>query len=272
MSMATTTETQPPALHVADVHDLIRVHGARESSAPPRNNWALAVDWQQEQAVPMTIASPETTSAFFAACDLALDVVRSRRVASGWERESAVEGFTVGALAAHVYSAIRRFEAALEEPEPVSPEVVGDIASFYGLNRIEHRGQLRDSFHIAIREDAAKRANQGPDALAQRFEAMVGRLRTRLAAEPMNRLVPVWRIEGGATELANYLQTRVVELVVHTDDLAASVGMELDLPPEAACAAFAVFVELARARSGDVAVLRAFARRERAASDVLRVL
>ena len=29
MSMATTTDTRPPALHAADSHDLIRVHGAR---------------------------------------------------------------------------------------------------------------------------------------------------------------------------------------------------------------------------------------------------
>ncbi len=30
MSMATRADTQSPALHVADGHDLIRVHGARE--------------------------------------------------------------------------------------------------------------------------------------------------------------------------------------------------------------------------------------------------
>jgi len=29
MSMATSTDAQPAALHVADIHDLIRVHGAR---------------------------------------------------------------------------------------------------------------------------------------------------------------------------------------------------------------------------------------------------
>ena len=29
MSMATRTDSQSPALHVADSHDLIRVHGAR---------------------------------------------------------------------------------------------------------------------------------------------------------------------------------------------------------------------------------------------------
>src|ERR687894_424021 len=32
MSTATRTETQPAALHVADSHDLIRVHGARENN------------------------------------------------------------------------------------------------------------------------------------------------------------------------------------------------------------------------------------------------
>src|SRR3712207_3234113 len=32
MSMATRTDTQSPAVHVADSHDLIRVHGARENN------------------------------------------------------------------------------------------------------------------------------------------------------------------------------------------------------------------------------------------------
>ena len=32
MSMATRTDTQSPALHVADSHDLIRVRGARENN------------------------------------------------------------------------------------------------------------------------------------------------------------------------------------------------------------------------------------------------
>ncbi|HKN38015.1 MAG TPA: excinuclease ABC subunit UvrA, partial [Acidimicrobiia bacterium] len=32
MSIATRTDTQSPALHVAESHDLIRVHGARENN------------------------------------------------------------------------------------------------------------------------------------------------------------------------------------------------------------------------------------------------
>jgi hypothetical protein len=34
MSMATRTDTQSPALHVADSHDLIRVQGARDARCP----------------------------------------------------------------------------------------------------------------------------------------------------------------------------------------------------------------------------------------------
>jgi hypothetical protein len=40
MSTATRTATQPPALHVADSHDLIRVHGARVNWRGPRSTYS----------------------------------------------------------------------------------------------------------------------------------------------------------------------------------------------------------------------------------------
>ena len=62
-----------------------------------------------------------------------------------------------------------------------------------------------------------------------------------------------------------YLKTRLVEIVAHTDDLAASVGIA---PPtvtdEAGAAVIATLAELARLRHGTTAVLRSLARRERA--------
>lgn len=202
---------------------------------------------------------------------MAMDLVGSEAVTVSWELPSAVDGFSVGALAAHLYSAIRLLEFALEKPEPSSARV-SDVAEFYSLNRVEDRSGLQDTFHVDIRADAAKRSERGPKALAEQFEALVGRLRGVLAEQPMTRLVPVWRIEGGATQLSDYLLTRIVELVVHADDMAASVDMTTELPHDASSAVFAVFVELARARFGDIAVLRAFARRERGDAEVLRVL
>jgi uncharacterized protein (TIGR03083 family) len=212
----------------------------------------------------------DLTVAFFSACHLALDVVGSERVADGWASESALDGFKVGALAAHLYSAIRLFESALEKPEATYPRV-DNIATFYGLNRVDDQSQLEDDFHVAIRTHAAQLAEQGPAALAGKFEALVMRLGPALADLPMTRLVPVWRIEGGATHLSDYLRTRVVELAVHADDLAISVDTEIVIPENVASVAFAVFLDLARARSGDVAVMRTFARRERGDPEVLRV-
>jgi uncharacterized protein (TIGR03083 family) len=222
----------------------------------------------------MTSSQPaggdDLTDAFFRACHLALEVVGSEAVAERWASESALEGFSVGALAAHLYSAIRLFESALEKPEAANPQVE-NLTTFYGLNRVASPAQLQDEFNVAIRAHAAQLAEQGPAALAGKFEALVTRLGPVLAGLPMTRLVPVWRIEGGATSLSDYLRTRVVELAVHADDLAISVGMDIVIPEDVASVTFAVFLDLARARSGDVAVLRTFARRERGDPEVLRV-
>jgi hypothetical protein len=169
-----------------------------------------------------------------------------------------------------LYAAIRLFESALEKPEATYPRV-GNLASFYGLNRVDGPAQLQDEFNVAIRTHAAHLAEQGPAALTDKFEALVTRLGPALAGLPMTRLVPVWRIEGGATSLSDYLRTRVVELAVHADDLAFSLGTDIVMPERVASVTFAAFLDLARARSGDAAVMRAFARRERGDPEVLRV-
>jgi hypothetical protein len=83
--------------------------------------------------------------------------------------------------------------------------------------------------------------------IATGFVDLIERLETRLSEQPLDRLVPVVRNAGGVTTPPAIPQT------------VASVAIE-------------VFVELARARSGDLAVIRAFARRERALPDALRVL
>jgi uncharacterized protein (TIGR03083 family) len=216
-------------------------------------------------------SSPNLLDAFHEAFELALRIIGADPIAQAWTEASAVEGFTVGALVSHLYSALRLFEVALDKPEAPSSQV-GGISTFYGLNRVTERAELEDDFHVAVREDAHRRAAEGPAALAANLAKLADRLRARLSGVAMTRLVPVWRIPGAATPLSAYLRTRMVELVVHADDLAASVGIDLDLPEAAADVVFGVFLELARGRCGDVAVLRAFARRERSDAEVLRVL
>jgi hypothetical protein len=72
--------------------------------------------------------------------------------------------------------------------------------------------------------------------------------------------------------LDDYLETRLVELVVHDDDLATSVDVPTELPGEALELAIDHLVAVARFRHGDLAVVRALARRERDISEALRVI
>jgi hypothetical protein len=142
-----------------------------------------------------------------------------------------------------------------------------------GLNRIDEPEDLDAGWHPLLRDDAERRAGYGPEAVGARFHGVVSRLTDRLPGEPAQRLVPIWTVPDGATSLETYVATRVVELVVHTDDLASSVGLApVSVPGDAATAAIGVFVEMARCRSGDLDVIRAFARSERATEDALRVL
>lgn len=218
------------------------------------------------------MAPPRNLASFLEACGLAHAAMTAPVVVDRWGEPSALEGFTVGGVAGHLYGAIRRFEKALDEPVPDPPRV-GELADFYGRNRVDAPGDLDEGVHPLVREDGEKRASYGPEAVAKRFADLVERLRDRLPGESADRLVPVWTVDGGATRLETYLTTRTIELVVHTDDLVASADLPpADLPTEVASEVIGAFVELARARVGDTDVIRAFVRAERADPDTLRVL
>jgi uncharacterized protein (TIGR03083 family) len=200
-------------------------------------------------------------------------VVASPEVAAAWTAPSALAGYTVGGLAAHLLTAIERTVAVLAADPPSGARVVG-LPEFYGPNRIDDEGQLASGLPAFLREDAEGRAErEGRDGVVAAFETLAATLAAALEAADADRLVAVVQVPGGAASLADYVVTRLVELVVHTDDLAASVG--LDPPPIAPSilrTVTAAFVELAVARAGAVAVMRAFTRRERGDADVLRVL
>jgi hypothetical protein len=56
-----------------------------------------------------------------------------------------------------------------------------------------------------------------------------------LKAAPADRAVPVIRLAGGDVSLQDYVRTRVLEVVVHGDDVACSVpGLLVADPPPAA--------------------------------------
>jgi hypothetical protein len=213
----------------------------------------------------------ELGEAFAAAGAATAAVVGSPEVRAAWDEPSALAGYRVGELAAHTLLATARLETVLAEDPPASPVVV-DLVGFYGPNRVEDPADTDAGLHPLIRAAAVHVAGRGHAAVTGELHGVLDRVRPAvLAAEP-DRLVSVVNVRRGVTRLDTYLRTRVVELVVHGDDLAVSVGLASEAPPAAVDVTLGVCLELARARSGDLAVVRALVRRERADPDVLRVL
>jgi hypothetical protein len=123
-----------------------------------------------------------------------------------------------------------------------------------------------------VRERSAAAAEAGPTALAAEMAQCLARLARRLPAEPADRRVPVLHRPGEELLLDGYLRTRCVELAVHTEDLAVSIGAGTAVPATAVAVAVDLLVAAARDRHGDHAVLRALARRERDGVEALHVI
>jgi len=205
--------------------------------------------------------------AFLDAASTAVHVLERPELAERWRQDSVLPRFAVAALAGHLARGMTTVEQYLDGPEP---DEAGISAARY-FHTVIRSADISDPAHQAIRDRGADAAAAGPAALAGDARAALGRLSSRLAGVGAGRRL---RVAGGLVmTLDEYLRTRVVELVVHADDLATSLGVELAPPRPATCSvAIDVLVGVARIRHGDLAVLRALTRRERDQAQALRVL
>ena len=184
---------------------------------------------------------------------------------------SALTAFSVRGLAGHLLRAMTSVEGYLEEPEPEAGRPTISAAAYYASVLGVATTNINDDLHRAVRQRGEEAAGNAPGELAGRWAETVTRLRGRLATEPAGRLVKVYG--GLVLDLDDYLVTRLVELVVHGDDLAVSLGVAPPrLDPDATGLVIETLVEVARLRHGDTAVLSALTRRERDSVDALRVI
>jgi uncharacterized protein (TIGR03083 family) len=183
---------------------------------------------------------------------------------------SALAGFSLRGLAGHLLRAVTSAEGYLDRPDPdTGPEPIS-AAEYYSAVTAAST-DVDDDFNRAIRQRGVEAASGRPEEFPAAWAGAAARIRARLAAEPAGRLV---RVYGDLVlTLDEYVVTRLIEVVVHADDLAVSLGVAPPpLPPAATSVAIATLVEVARRRRGDTAVLRALTRRERDDVAALRVL
>ena len=206
-------------------------------------------------------------TAFADASGAAAQLLAQPEVAERWQHDSALALFGVAALAGHLLRGMTVVESYLEGPEP-DGEAVSAPEYFHVLGL---SSDVTTSANEAIRARGADVAAHGPTHIASDAAAAAARLPALLGALPPDRRLRV--IGGVVITLDQYLCTRVVELVVHGDDLATSVGLVVpELASTTTAVAIDTLVGVARLRHGDISVLRALARRERDTDAALRVL
>ncbi|MFF8610090.1 sterol carrier family protein [Streptomyces sp. NPDC015346] len=127
--------------------------------------------------------------------------------------------WTVRELAAHMTMAVGSLARKLAEPEPATRELA-----------LLEWPLVTATQAVTIDEDT--RAIDTADLMGL-YDRSAARYEERIAGASDDRLV---RTRFGAMRLADFLVTRAVELVVHTDDLNAATGLDIPYDRQALAA------------------------------------
>jgi hypothetical protein len=212
---------------------------------------------------------PDARALYIGSCEVARDMLGRPEVSVRWEDGSVLPLLSVADLAGHLARAVHTVETYLDDPAPsgsVTDGLVSASAYFVGLD-----SDIDSPLNRGVRQRAREAAADGPDAVAAGFTDALSRVGERLSAEPADRLI---RAFGDRVMLLDdYLVVRMVELTVHSDDLAVSLGIEAPRFPEPVLElVIETLVGTAVMRHGDWAVLRSLTRRERDTIAALRVI
>ncbi|MFE7017547.1 maleylpyruvate isomerase N-terminal domain-containing protein [Streptomyces sp. NPDC057651] len=203
--------------------------------------------------------------AYLGAAAQAVTLLGAPEVAASWEMTSALTEMTVGGLAGHlayqVFSVTPALQASTSQKAPIP--------------LLEHYSRaawidapLNGEVNAGIRAKGEDIASEGAQVLLEHARAALAEQKVALP-EVRGDLVVFMPQTGWALSLDDFLVTRMMELAVHMDDLAVSVGIAA---PELSTTAFepvlTLLARLAARRHGQAALLRALARAERAPSAI----
>ncbi|BBH70127.1 hypothetical protein ACTI_68120 [Actinoplanes sp. OR16] len=180
-------------------------------------------------------------------------------VADGWEAPSALARMRIGALASHLANQITQVPPVLDAP--IVHERIS-LTEHYARSTWTD-GDLDSEVNTYIRRISADAALSGSRVQAGEAMTAVQHLRRRLPDEPADRMIQL-PFGPWALTLDDYLTTRLLELAVHGDDLAASIGV--DPPPLPAAGldrVMSVLCAMAARRHGAATIIRALSRAER---------
>ena len=181
-------------------------------------------------------------------------------VAERWSSASALADWSVAGLAGHLARAVFTVEAALSATVDPAEQTIDAVEYYARVPDEDLQPASEVSAHIRVR--GLEAAGTGHADLVARYEEGLRDLRHLLPAADPARPVTLF---GQVLPLSECLRTRTLELVVHSDDLAASIGHPApELPASVFDDVIGVLAAVAARRRGPHAVLRVLARPERA--------
>ena len=185
------------------------------------------------------------------------EAITDPAVVGAWDEPSVLEEQTVGSLAGHLARTgtwiVDEFLAADEPDRPVD---FPDVASFY----VTLLPTADDPIHEGIRQRGAALAEQGSVALAATIDERMPEIEAQLRGVAGDRTLAV--TGGNVMTIEQYLETRIVEQVVHLDDLARSVARDpWPLPAESYATVARVALDIALLRHEPRLVVRGLYRR-----------
>jgi hypothetical protein len=216
--------------------------------------------------VRLTYADSLDRSLVIRAAELAGRLVARPEVASAWSRESSCAGMTVGALARHLV------EQSLHVVRLLGPGAVAradaevlDLLEYYA--RSDWIGADPDNeSNLFVVAKSEGQAAEGPDLAASLQAGAVAEMPAVLATAPAQVYLP-WQDSILATD--DFLVTRLMETVVHADDLAVSVGVPSpDFDDAGLAPVLGLLTSLAVVRHGQDAVVRTLTRPQRAPGSI----
>lgn len=205
--------------------------------------------------------------AYLEAARSAADLVGSRLVAERWDEPSALPGMSVGALAAHLGSQLVLVRDTVRDTASWAEEAPVPLLDHYRRSAWVTAGP-EDEANVTIRESADELAGPGSETVVAEVRRAWEDLQTVVEDTTLPAVVrmPWW---GWALTFEDFLVTRMMEITVHSDDLAVSLDVE---PPEQPAVVLEPVLSLltgvAVLRHGQAAVVRALTRAERAPASI----
>jgi hypothetical protein len=207
-------------------------------------------------------------AAYLAAARAGVELVAHPAVTAAWQEPSALARMSVGAVACHLSGQLAFVARMLDDAPATQPEI--PLLDYY--SRVGWFGQgLDHPFHLRVQRGEEKAAADGPARMIEQARQWLAEVEAGLPGTP-GRPIHLPRWGDWSIALDDFVTNRLMELIVHSDDLAVSVGLPTpEFPPEATDMVAVLLTRLAIQRYGPLPVLRTMSRSERAPENIAAI-